>query len=139
MIVDEDVLGLRYLGNVVVRLLLSALCAGATYFVWLGGFLLSKDYTGPVVRGIFWLTAPVATAIGFAAGIVIHQRLARSAGTSFIRILIWPLAGCTIGAVAVYWYGPMLIVFGMFAAGTASIALRELLLRGKERKKRETA
>ena len=127
---------LRYLRNVVVRLLLSAQCAGATYFVWLGGFILSKDYTGPVIRGIFWLTAPVVTAIGFAVGIVIHQRLAHLAGTSFIRILIWPLVGCTIGAAAIYWYGPMLIVFGMFAAGTASIALRELLLRGQQPKRR---
>ena len=139
MIVVEDALGLRYLRKVVVRLLLSALCAGVTYFVWLGGYLLSKDYTGSVVRGVFWLTAPVVTAIGFAAGIVIHQRLAGSARTGFLRILIWPLVGCTIGAVAIYWYGPMLIVFGMFAAGTASIALRELLLRGKEPKTREPA
>ena len=136
---DEDALDLRYLRRLVVRLLLSALCAGLSYFVWLGGFLLSKDYTGPVMRGIFWVTAPLVTAIGFAAGIVAHERIVRSARTGFFRILLWPLVGCTIGAVAIYWYGPMLIVFGMFAAGTASIALRELLLRGKERNKRETA
>jgi hypothetical protein len=38
------------------------------------------------------------------------------------------MIGCAIGAAVVYWFGPMLIVFGMFAAGTASVALREVML-----------
>ena len=37
------------------------------------------------------------------------------------------MIGCALGAVAVIWFGPMLIVFGMFVAGTASIALREMV------------
>jgi hypothetical protein len=42
--------------------------------------------------------------------------------------LIWPLIGCSLGAAAVFWFGPMLIVFGMFVAGTASVVVREVLL-----------
>jgi hypothetical protein len=33
-----------------------------------------------------------------------------------------------MGAAAVFWFGPMLIVFGMFAAGMASLVLREVIL-----------
>ena len=46
----------------------------------------------------------------------------------FSRILVWPLIGCAVGAGIVYWFGPMLIVFGMFVAGTASVALRETVI-----------
>ena len=48
------------------------------------------------------------------------------------RTLIWPLVGCAVGALAVYWYGPMLIVFGMFVSGTCGVVLRELVLGGGE-------
>jgi hypothetical protein len=46
----------------------------------------------------------------------------------FIHIYRWPLVGCAIGAGVVYWFGPMLVVFGMLAAGTASVVLREVSL-----------
>ena len=48
--------------------------------------------------------------------------------TRFFHILLWPLSGCAVGAGVVYWFGPMLIVFGMFAAGTASVIIREVVL-----------
>ena len=42
----------------------SFLCAGIAYFLWMAAFFLSSDLTLPVVRGLFWLMAPVATAKG---------------------------------------------------------------------------
>ncbi|MFQ5868631.1 MAG: hypothetical protein ACE5JC_01890 [Candidatus Zixiibacteriota bacterium] len=80
-----------------------------------------------VLLAILWLSAPVVTAAGFAAGIVLHEYLTRANRTNFFRIFVWPLVGCAVGAGAVYWFGPMLTVFGMFAAGTTSIALRDAL------------
>ena len=48
--------------------------------------------------------------------------------SKFLATFKWTLIGCTLGAAAVVYFGPMLIVFGMFAAGTASMVVRELLL-----------
>jgi hypothetical protein len=80
------------------------------------------------VEVVGWLSAPVATATGFATGIAIFEHLTGASKTRFFRLFKWPMIGCAIGAGAVYWFGPMLIVFGMFAAGTASVALREVML-----------
>jgi hypothetical protein len=75
----------------------------------------------------------VTTAAGFALGVTIVERLTRTSRTRFLRIFVWPLIGCALGAGAVYWFGPMLIVFGMFAVGAASIVLREVILIAKTR------
>ena len=120
---------LRYLKRALIGVILSVLCAGIAYFLWMAAFLLSSHFTLPVARGLFWVVAPVATAIGFAAGIVIHERVARVRRTGFLRVLAWPLVGCIVGAIAVYWRGPMLIVFGMVMVGTISVVSRELVLR----------
>jgi hypothetical protein len=45
----------------------------------------------------------------------------------------WPLIACVVGAVAVYWYGPMLIVFSMLSVGTISVFLQTWLLLNRER------
>ena len=105
----------------------SILCAGILYFLWMGIFLVLSDRAGAVVRDILWLLAPVATAAGFAVGLVASERLLGSGKVTFLRVFIWPLVGCAVGAAAVYWYGPMLIVFGMFLCGTASVVLRQVL------------
>ena len=70
-------------------------------------------------------------AAGFAVGVTMAERLGKKGRTSFIRIYVWPLVGCAIGAAVVYPFGPMLIVFGMFAAGTASVLVREIVIRSK--------
>ena len=127
---------LRTLWRAFVKVMVSLLCAGVSYSVWLAAFLFAADMDSPVVEVIGWLSAPVATAAGFATGVAISEHLARTGKASFPRIFVWPLIGCAMGAGAVYWFGPMLIVFGMFAFGTASIALREIALiirRGKDR------
>ncbi len=43
----------------------------------------------------------------------------------FLETYKWCLAGCVIGAGIVWVFGPMLIVFGMFAIGTLSVVLHE--------------
>ena len=117
----------RYLRGALVRVTVSLLCAGIGYSVWMAALLLSTRLDSPVLEAILWPLAPVATATGFAGGIAVFERVTGASRTRFFRILIWPLIGCAIGAGVVYWFGPMLIVFGMFAAGTASVALREVV------------
>ncbi len=100
----------------------------------MAAFLLTSDLDNKVIETVFWLMAPVVTAAGFAAGIVILERVTGKNETGFRRILVWSLIGCAIGAGIVYWFGPMLIVFGMFVTGTASVVLREVvILFGKKR------
>lgn len=123
----KPAVGLRYLCGVLVRVISSLFCAGVCYSIWLAAFLLAAKLDSFVVEAILWLLAPVITAAGFAAGIAIFEHLSRTGQTEFCRIFVWPLVGCAIGAGVVYWFGPMLIVFGMFVAGTASVALREVV------------
>ena len=114
--------------TVLIKTALSLLCAGVLYTGWLAAFLLTVGLDSSVAQVIRWLSAPAVTAAGFAAGAAIFERIAGVRKTKFFHILLWPLAGCAIGAGAVYWFGPMLIVFGMFAAGTASVIIREVVL-----------
>jgi hypothetical protein len=121
------------LWRVLARIACALLCAGLFYAAWLALFLLTPNPDSAVVEAILWLLAPLMTAAGFALGIALFERLAGQSRTAFLRIFLWPLFGCAIGAGVVYWFGPMLIVFAMFAAGTASIALREVYLYRKTR------
>jgi hypothetical protein len=107
------------------RVAVSLLGGGVFHCAWLAVFLLAIALHSPVVEAALWLLAPVATGAGFAVGVVAFDRLTRAAGSGFWRIFVWPLVGCAIGAGVVYPFGPMLIVFGMLAAGTASVAARE--------------
>ncbi len=108
-----------------VRIAFSLLCASIFYLAWMAVFLLATSADSPAVETILWLLAPVVTAAGFATGAAIMERRAGKTRVPFLRIYLWPLIGCAAGAGAVYWFGPMLIVFAMLAAGSASIALRE--------------
>jgi hypothetical protein len=133
----EGRLSIRDLSSLLIKIVLSLTCAGITYFGWLGLFILMTESFGSLVRGILWFAAPVATATGFATGISIHEHATGTRKDNFPSVFAWPLLGCAVGAVAIYWQGPMLIVFGMFAVGTASVVLRELVLRGKDSQDRD--
>jgi hypothetical protein len=133
----KDRLSIQYLSSLIIRIILSLVCAGITYFVWMGLFILMADSIGPLMKGFFWIAAPVTTAMGFATGVFVHERVTVTRKATFPAVLIWPLLGCSAGALTVYWRGPMLIVFGMFAVGTASVVLRELVLRSKESQNQE--
>ena len=111
-----------------IRVALSLFCAGAFYIGWLAAFLLTTRADSSAAHTIRWLSAPVVTAAGFAVGIAISERFTNMRKVGFFCIFLWPLAGCAIGAGAVYWFGPMLIVFGMFTVGTASVIIREVVL-----------
>ena len=129
----EEMTGLGQLGDAgralrtPLRVACSALFAGVTYFVWMAAFIYLKDTGGQALRALLWLAAPVATALGFAVGAVLHERFAGGRRDRFARVYLWPLVGCFVGAVVVFPFGPMLIVFGMFLMGTASMILRELV------------
>ena len=124
----------RHLWKGLAKVVVSFLCGGGFYSAWLAAFLLVGRFEGSVLEAVFWLLAPVVTAVGHAVGVTLFERLAGEAGEGFLRILVWPLIGCAVGAGAVYWFGPMLIVFGMLAAGTVGVALREAIRLAKGRR-----
>ncbi len=119
---------LKRLRRTLTRVLCSLFCAGVFYAVWLAFFLESVRPGNATAPAALWLTAPLVTAAGFTAGIAIHERLTEQSIDPFLRIFLWPLVGCAAGAGAVFWLGPMLIVFGMFGAGTAAVVLREVVV-----------
>jgi len=110
------------------KVFLSVLFAGVLHFIWVAIFIMSVNKVGTIVKGALWILAPVVTATGFTMGLVVGERLLGSTKEPFFRVYIWPLAGCAIGAAAVFWFGPMLVGFGMFLVGTASVVLRQVLL-----------
>lgn len=118
---------LRRFWKAIFRIAFSLLCASIFYAAWMAVFILTTRLDSPVVETILWLLAPVITAAGFAAGIAIVERRTKKERSSFLRIFVWPLIGCAAGAGIVYWFGPMLIVFAMLAAGTVGISLREVV------------
>lgn len=122
---------LRHVWRTSVRIFISALSAGFFYSAWMALFLFIKKFDVSIVEYLFWALAPVFTAAGFAAGILVLDRMAGTRTTKFLVIFIWPLVGCAFGAIAVYWFGPMLIVFGMLIGGSLGITLREIALRAK--------
>jgi hypothetical protein len=110
------------------RVALSLAFAGVFYLVWMGAFLGVRTLESPILEALGWLLAPFVTAAGFTVGMLLGESGAGRRKIGFLRVAIWPLVGCAVGAGSVVWMGPMLIVFGMLAAGTASVALREWVL-----------
>jgi hypothetical protein len=111
--------------KLIIRILVSTIFGGLFYSIWLSVYLLLSPDKG-LAETFLWLIAPTVTALGFASGLTIANRFSKDVGTPFFRIFIWPLVGCIIGAVTVYWFGPMLIVFSMLALGAVSVAAREV-------------
>jgi hypothetical protein len=75
-----------------------------------------------------WMSAPVVTALGYAVGLFVGGRLLKRRKTAFLRVFVWPLVGCTIGALGLSWVGPMWIGIGTFVGGAASAMCREVKL-----------
>ena len=97
------------------------------YLIWMVIFLLTI-HLGAFIESALWLLAPVVTGTGFFSGILIFDRWNGLKTSSPRNTLLWPLLGCVLGALVVYWYGPMLIVFSMLLMGVVSVAAREYLL-----------
>jgi len=106
---------------------LSLLFGGMAYLAWMATFIFVTKKNIPIIETPLWLLAPVITAMGFTLGIMIIERPINTSIRGFLHIYWWPLIGCALGALVVYWYGPMLIVFSMLLAGELSIIAREVL------------
>jgi hypothetical protein len=103
----------------------SVLAAGASWMVALVIFIPIMKTGLLVFWVIVWLLSPVVVSLGFAFGYWLAARWLRGSRDRFARLWLWPLVGCSIGAAAAFWFGPMLIVVGAFAGGMASLILRE--------------
>ena len=118
---------IKFFTRLLYRSIFSLLAAGLTYFLWLGIFL-SADLINILSEVFLFISAPVFAAFGFALGIFILERLSKERSTNFFRIFLWTLAWCGVGAFVLYWFGPMLIVFGIFIMGMLSVVLREVII-----------
>lgn len=110
----------------IVRVAASVLSGGIVYSVWLAAVLATmRRPTAPLPLALV-LTAPIVTAAGFALGALLGDLLTNRSRRRFKPAYLWQLAACAAGALAVYPFGPMLIVFGMLAAGTAVAVTAEV-------------
>lgn len=114
----------------IIRLTVSMIGGGAFYTLWLASVLLQGG-SGPWrLGGVSLVLAPLITSLGFAVGMVIAERFTgRRRG--FLGAWSWALVGCVLGAFAVYPFGRMLIVFGMFMLGSVAVGIREVRLAGR--------
>jgi hypothetical protein len=114
---------------VVVRVACSLVFAGIFYAAWMAVAIstFKAGIDNVVVEVVLWLCAPVVTGAGFAVGVALFQLLPGARRSKFVDIYKWSLIGCAVGAGAVFPFGPMLVVFGMFVLGTASVTLREFV------------
>jgi hypothetical protein len=106
----------------------SILVAGVFHIGWLAVFIPATKSGVMVLKILGWMSAPVITAVGYAVGLWFGERLLTQRTTDFLRNLLWPLIGCTLGATALCWIGPMWVGIGTFIGGAASIVLREVTL-----------
>jgi hypothetical protein len=119
-------MNLKYLSGLFARVIVSVAFAGIFYACWLVIAIPVLKSGSIFAQALCWLSAPVMTAAGFVCGIMIFELLP---GTkkSKSKDLLWPLGGCVIGAAVMFYFGPMLIVFSMFALGAASIFVKEII------------
>ncbi|MHC4603163.1 MAG: hypothetical protein ACYS6W_07520 [Planctomycetota bacterium] len=110
-----------------VRIIISVIFAGIFYIGWMAVAIPVFKSGHLFLKALCWLLAPVITGCGFAAGIAIFELLPGTRKSKLRDIVLWPLAGCAIGAAIVFFFGPMLIVFAMFALGAASIVTKEIV------------
>ncbi len=120
--------------GILVRVALSVIFGGIFYTGWMAIAIpiLKSESGSPVVKAVIWILAPILTGLGFAAGVKIFELLPATYKSRFLETYKWCLAGCAIGGGILWLFGPMLIVFGMFAAGTMSVVLHEAVRIRKE-------
>lgn len=106
----------------------SILVAGVFHIGWLAAFIPAAKSGVMALQTLGWLSAPVVTAAGYAAGLWMGTRLLTTRTTAFLRILVWLLVGCSLGATALCWIGPMWAGSGTVIGGAASVVLREVML-----------
>lgn len=129
-------MNLKNSSRLVVKVVVSLAFAGVFYTFWMAVAIsvFKSGAHNSVLDAVFWLSAPVIAAAGFAAGIAIFDRLCGARKPGFLNAFKWSFIGCAVGATAVFPFGPMLIVFGMFGVGTAAISLREAFTQNQSRR-----
>lgn len=118
----------RTLMGALLRVAASGLAGGVAYSLWLALFLVCRPLESEFVDLVLALISPFVTAAGFSAGVMAAERIGQARKPRFWSAFRWSLTGCIAGAVAVWPFGPMLIVFGMLCAGTAAVVAREWML-----------
>ena len=118
---------IKIIFGLLVRLIVSVILAGGFYIGWMA-VAIPVLKSGPMLaKAVCWLTAPVVTGCGFAAGLAIFELLPSARKSNLRDTLLWPICGCAIGAGIVFFFGPMLIVFAMFVLGAASVLAKEVV------------
>jgi hypothetical protein len=128
--VSTEVMTTRRLLAIVARVALSILLAGVFYTAWMAVAIptIKAGFGGWIVKAVLWFLAPIVTGFGFALGPKAFELLSPAARKSSLRKAYkWCLAGCAIGGGVLWLFGPMLIAFGMFAAGTLVAAVHALI------------
>jgi hypothetical protein len=128
-LMERDVITIKRLLGLLARVALSLLFAGIFYCVWMAIAIpaFKSGFAGLIVKATLWVLAPIITGLGFAVGLKIFEFLPTTDKCQFRRTYKWCLAGCAIGGGVFWLFGPMLIVFGMFLAGTLSIVMYEVV------------
>ena len=116
--------------------LVSMVIAFVFHVGWLAAFIPAAKSGVFALKVVGWLSAPVVTALGYATGLRLGEGLLTQRKTGFLRIFPWPLVGCSIGAIALSWIGPMWVGIGTFIGGAVSVVLREVKLLRFKRPKR---
>lgn len=116
-----------------LRIIVSTAFSGVFYVGWLAMAIpVLQSELSILVKIPMWILAPVITSLGFWFGIFVVDLLSFSPKPKFWDIYRYPFVGCSVGAVIVVPFGPMLIVFGMFGLGGLSIIVREMRLLQKQ-------
>ncbi len=122
-----------------VRIIISVIFAGVFYIGWLA-VAIPVLKSGPLfAKALCWLSAPFVTGAGFAVGTALFELLPGTRKSKLRDIVLWPMAGCAIGAAVVFFFGPMLIVFAMFGLGTTSVLAKEIVSMKKRKMEIESA
>jgi hypothetical protein len=120
-------MNLKCLFGLFGRVIISVAFAGIFYVGWMAVAIVVLE-SGPLpAKALCWLSAPVVTGAGFISGLALFELLPGTRKSRLRDIVLWPLAGCAIGAAVVFFFGPMLIVFAMFALGATSILAKEIV------------
>jgi hypothetical protein len=122
-------MSIKRLFGILLRITLSVIFAGVLYTGWLAIVIpiFKSGFGGWVVKGVLWIVAPIITGLGFTVGPVIFELWPTAEKSGFWRRYKWTLVWCAIGGGICFLFGPMLIVFGMFGAGTLSVMIFEVL------------
>jgi hypothetical protein len=120
-------MNLKCLFGLFVRVIISVVFAGIFYAGWMAVAIPVLKSGHLFAKALVWLSAPVVTGAGFTSGVAIFELLPGTRKSKLRDSVLWPLAGCAIGAAVVFFFGPMLIAFAMFALGAASILAKEIV------------